>query len=198
MRRFDAQPALVLVDLNNVDPTAKTEPTVRDVLDLLSVLIRGVLFPPGRRSSRTALDVECRLYDGWIDRVGTKMEKYRLVDNLRPESLEGLASGIRVNVTLVTSLAAMPGAELRGTYINRGQKMVDQMLAQDLAFYCRDNTYGNISLIASDADYTPVALSVPAERRPSFTWLRARAEGLNDDHLLGAMISPIFDGRWAR
>jgi hypothetical protein len=189
----------VLVDFHNIDPSAGTsEAMLRDVLELIDDLVRRVLLPKSPSRSRDAYDVELRLYDGWIDKGGNALDRYRRTIRLLPESLEGLKGGVRVHAEAVTSLACSPRATLKGTYVNGGQKMVDQMLAQDLRFFAAGQDFDQICLVANDDDYVPAILATASECATPIVWLRARERGRNDDHLQLAGIHIICDDAWRR
>lgn len=191
---------LVLVDLNNVDPTAgNNEVLLRDVLERIDDLTRRALIPRRLPSlPRDAYDVEVRLYDGWIDKTGTTLERYAVCARILLDTLAGLQAGVRIQVTQVTALACAPNATLAGTYIRGGQKMVDQMLAQDLRHFVDLGEHERICLIADDDDYTPPVLAAASVGSVPITWLRARDEGRNDRHLQLRDLVLLADDGWRR
>jgi hypothetical protein len=191
---------LVLADFNNVGPSAVTDgdAVIQDGLERVADLVRRVLAPRTPSRSRDALDVDVRLYDGWLDKNGALLEKSRITTRLLPACLDGLQDGVRISATIVTSLACRPDAILRGTYINREQKMVDQMLAQDLHYFASLDIYGAICVIASDEDYVPALLATASRYQTPITWLRSRELGRNDDYLTAASVTTIYDAAWSR
>ncbi|WP_433006262.1 hypothetical protein [Kribbella sp. CA-294648] len=187
---------LALVDFNNVNPSVKSESEIRDTLELVGYLIRKTLPVNPKALSSDACEVECRLYDGWVDKTGRYMEKYRLVQR-SVSYLAGLESGVRIIPTVVTSLACMPSAQLVGTYKNSAQKMVDQMLAQDAHHYAHGAYHDGICLIANDDDYVPVALATAVRGSMPIRWLRKRTLAENDSHLLGVNVQLLNVIEWA-
>ncbi|MET9484262.1 hypothetical protein [Streptomyces sp. NPDC006638] len=179
--RRDTGLNVALIDFNNLNPRAISEPVVLDTLELISSLVRRTFSPSKSTLPRDATEVECRIYDGWIDRAGGYMEKYRIVDSLL-ENLASLESGVRIIPRIATSLACNPGIKLTGTYKNGGQKMVDQMLAQDAHYYAEQDEYDRILVVANDDDYVPAVMATSIRWGKPIRWIRKRNQTPHDAH----------------
>lgn len=160
---------------------------------MLGDLVRRVLVPPV--SVGEVYEVECRLYDGWLDWRGDPTEKHHRARRLLPRLL-GVEQRVRLLPQIATSLACRPDAELTGTYKNRGQKMVDQMLAQDALYLSKLGQYDHLLVIANDDDYVPAMLAIAAEGSIPIRWLRKRRETEYDHHYSGLPIIFLTDGAW--
>ncbi|MEV6212622.1 hypothetical protein [Kitasatospora sp. NPDC051914] len=187
---------VALIDFNNLSPQANSQPTVLDTLELISILVRGHFSPGKLTRPRDAIEVECRIYDGWVDRAGGYMEKYRLA-NSQLGALQSLEDGVRILPRLVTSLACHPGAKLTGTYKNGGQKMVDQMLAQDAHFYSEQDEYDQILIIANDDDYVPAVLAASTRWGKPISWIRKRGSTPHDLHFNLLNVELLSSSSWA-
>lgn len=186
---------MALVDFNNLNSSASdNEDLILDTFDVLAELIRRVILPEAGKQN-APYDVECRLYDGWVDVAGGYMSKYRKVTRLLPR-LRGLERNIRILPTVAVGLACRPDATLIGTYYKRGQKMVDQMLAQDAIHYAASREYDEILLVADDEDYVPSMLVLGTAGHVPVRWLRKRATGRNDLHFTGLPVTFLHDGIW--
>lgn len=192
-----AAPTLVsvaLVDLFNVGPGARTDHDYEDLMNHVGDLVRRVLVPPVPVGH--VHDVDCRLYGGFMDRTGAVTEQFvRTQRQLR--TLTGIQERIRIRPQLVRSLACLSMRPLIGTYKNRGQNMVDQMLGQDLLYYAYGVDYDYILLIANDDDYVPTVLTAAVQTRRPIRWLRRRPSSENDPLLLEFGVTFLMDGTWA-
>ncbi|MFE0591514.1 hypothetical protein [Micromonospora echinospora] len=184
--------AIALVDVFNVGPWARTDRDYEDLVELIGELVRRAL--PDKRESAIS-EVECRLYGGFTNRVGDPTEQMtRLRRQLR--KLGGLKEGVRILPSIAQSLACLPFATLAGTYKNGGQKMVDQMLAQDALFFARLKRHDVAIVIADDDDYLPAMLTVGAQTGMPLRWLRRRPSAINDVHLARMDVKLLADGAW--
>ncbi|MEU6919385.1 hypothetical protein [Streptomyces olindensis] len=186
---------VALIDFNNLDPRANTRPTIQDSLELISSLIRKVFSPGKPTLPRDAIEVECRIYDGWVDRAGGYMEKYRIANSLL-NTLRSLEDGVRIIPRLATSLACNPQAKLTGTYKNGGQKMVDQMLAQDAHFYSEQEEYDRILVVANDDDYVPAMMATSIRWGKPIAWIRKRPTTPHDMYFQALNVELINDPSW--
>ncbi|MGW0107466.1 hypothetical protein ACWD0B_19610 [Streptomyces cellulosae] len=186
---------VALIDFNNLNPRANTRPTIQDSLELISNLIRKVFSPGKPTLPRDAIEVECRIYDGWVDRAGGYMEKYRIANSLL-NSVRSLEDGVRIIPRLATSLACNPQAKLTGTYKNGGQKMVDQMLSQDAHFYSEQEEYDRILVVANDDDYVPAMMATSIRWGKPIAWIRKRPTTPHDIYFRSLDVELINDPSW--
>ncbi len=185
--------SIVLVDLFNVGPNVKTDRDYEDLLVFVGDLIRTVVVeqPP----ANAVCDVQCRLYGGFMDRLGTPTEHY-VRTNRKIRMLRSLERRVRIRPTIARSLAEHPNAHLQGTYKNGGQKMVDQMLALDAYHFAERQEFDCISLIANDDDYVPIVMTIGHKFSRPVRWLRKRATGSNDHHFSKSNVAVLDDGMW--
>jgi hypothetical protein len=187
---------MALVDFNNLSPAASdNEEFILDAFDILADLIRRVVLPEACEQ-QAPYDVECRLYDGWIDVKGGYMSKYRKTVRLLPRLL-GLERNVRILPTVAVGLACRPRATLVGTYYKGGQKMVDQMLAQDAIHYAASREYDEIIVVGDDEDYVPSMIALGTAGHAPVRWLRKRTAGRNDLHFADLPITFLHDGIWS-
>jgi hypothetical protein len=185
--------SVALVDLLNVNPAAKTDHDYEDLMDLVGDLIRRTLAPD--TPTGQVHEVDCRLYAGFTDRHGGATEQYtRTLRQLR--RLTGLQDRVRIVPRIARALACFPYTNLRGTYKNGAQKMVDQMLGHDALFYARLGTYDSMLIIANDDDYVPALLTVATQTRKAVKWLRKRSVAENDRLFSGLPLVFLNDGAW--
>jgi hypothetical protein len=96
----------------------------------------------------------------------------------------------------VDALACAPEAVLQGTYKNKQQKLVDQMLSHDAGFYARGSEHRDILIVSDDEDFMPAVLSLTIETDANFLWLRQRADGDNDRFFDSARVELLVDPAW--
>jgi hypothetical protein len=189
-----ASEAVVLVDLFNVGPSARTRTDYEELVLLVGNLIRDTLLKPVPEGA--IIDVDCRLYGGFSDVRGNPTEQFvqtqRVINRLR-----SLERRVRIRPQLVRALAPMPGAIFVGTYKNGGQKMVDQMLAIDAYHYAELGQDYEIGLIANDDDYVPMMLTIAGKFKCGIRWLRKRPIGTNDHLFRNLNISMLRNECWA-
>lgn len=174
-------------------PSPKSEAEYRDGIDLVDALVRRVI--AARRTGTEVVEVVCRLYGGWYAHDGTPMEqRVWLLKNIR--RFGGLRSGVRLIPELADSLAAVPSAVLWGTYKNKSQKMVDQMLALDSLHYARSGDYPRLLIIADDEDYLPAVLVITTLTSTKVSWMRQRAALENDRHFDVSRVEVLTDSAW--
>ncbi|MEU2662678.1 hypothetical protein [Micromonospora sp. NPDC007220] len=183
---------IALVDVFNVDPGVRTDRDYEELVDLVGQLLQVSLRAPRRDG---IVDVDCRLYGGFTDRIGNPTEQFnRLRKQLR--RLQGLREGMRVRPSIARSLACQPSAILVGTYKNGGQKMVDQMLAQDALHFARIGGHDTVVVVADDDDYLPAMLTLATQTRTPLRWLRRRSTTANDPHFSNLSVTFLVDGSW--
>jgi len=165
-----------------------------DAIDLLATLVRRIVV--ARMTEEVPVhEVICRLYGGWFDITGGATEQRSwILKHLR--RLQGLADGVRLVPETADSLLCFPYARLRGTYKNKQQKMVDQMLAHDAVFLARSSEHSSLLLIADDDDYVPASIVIATQTSTRLIWLRQRASGTNDSHLDQSRVEFLTDGDW--
>jgi hypothetical protein len=187
-------PSYALIDFASICPRARSDADDVDALELVGELIREVVvgqFPYDRARVR---EIQCRLYGGWWGRTGIPTEQRAWVlRNLR--QLRTLRYGIRTVPTIVDAMLCAPDAVLWGTYKNKQQKMVDQMLAQDAALLVAQEDVSLI-LVSDDDDFTPVLLALAQRTTMCMHWLRQRDAGDNDRHFLGSSVSMTKSEAW--
>jgi hypothetical protein len=186
---------VALIDFSNLNPRASSKPIVFDTLELISSIVRRTFSPSKSTLPRNAIEVECRIYDGWIDRTGGYMEKYRIVNSLLAH-LTSLESGVRIIPRIATSLACNPGIKLTGTYKNGGQKMVDQMLAQDAHYYAEQEAYDRILVVANDDDYVPAIMATSIRWGKPIRWIRKRPQSPHDSYFENLNVELFNDPSW--
>ncbi|MEU0937235.1 hypothetical protein [Embleya sp. NPDC005971] len=187
---------VALIDFHNLDPRATTRPTIQDGLELAAELVREIFSPGMGTLPRNAVEVECRIYDGWLNRAGGYMEKYRITSSLL-DTVLSLEKGVRILPRLATSLACSPGSMLTGTYKNKGQKMVDQMLAQDAHYYSEQEDYDRILVIANDDDYVPAMIAAATRWGKPIVWLRKRSSTPHDAHFAALNVDLLTAPSWS-
>lgn len=186
--------SVALVDLFNVTPSVRTRRDYEDLADLLADLIQRVLVPshiPG-----VVHEVECRLYGGFTDRNGGSTEQFSQTQR-QLSRLSGRRNGVRIVPHIARSLAFYPGANLRGTYKNQGQKMVDGMLSHDAYYFAKMQFYDYISIISDDDDFVPAALAIAVDTDIPVRWLRRRPLAENDRLFAQKNISFLYDRVWS-
>lgn len=190
--RRDPHPTIALIDVASVYPSPQSEAEYRDGIDLIDELVRRVV--AARRSTDDVAEVVCRLYGGWYARDGTPMQqRVWLLRNIR--RFGGLRSGVRLIPELADSLAYAPSAVLWGTYKNKGQKMVDHMLALDGIYYARTGDHDSLLVISDDEDFLPAVLVISTDTSTKVCWMRQH-EATNDKHLNSAMVELLTDPAW--
>jgi len=178
---------LALVDYDNVKP--QNELALDDVLDNANAILDALVGAIKERHDTA--DVTVRLYGGWINELGQFTPLADWLLRGMPQ-LDRRRKGIRVFPSLATSIRCQPATTLVGTLrpASRGraqkngktQKMVDTMLAMDVAHH--DSEAPRDLLVASDDDDLVPALLSASPRVGSLSVLRFRSPGigLNDNH----------------
>lgn len=183
---------MALVDLFNVGPTARTDHDYEDLMDLVGDLIREGLPRPAPGQVN---EVDCRLYGGFFNKQGDPTEQH--VRALRAVTrLTGIQQATRIRAQLATSLAYLPATILRATYKNGGQKMVDQMLANDAVHFSGSGDFSPILIIADDDDYVPSVAAIGRQKKMPIIWMRRRAVSYNDTLLRALNVTLTTSGRW--
>lgn len=179
-----------LVDFNNLWPTPRTDADVRSAFELLRSILQDLA-----EDNESIVEFQVRLYDGWIGRDGSDTEKHRLVRRLLPE-LNGLSDQVRIVAAIATRLQCFPFQNIIGTYRPKGgQKMVDQMLAQDLLSLGEEFT--KCYVIARDEDFVPCLLGA-VSRGAKVAWVRGRREVPNEPLLRRAKLAIIEAEAWIK
>ncbi len=132
------RPIVALVDVANVCPE-RGEQDHLDALILIGLMVRAACSDPGAKRQRV-VEVDCRLYGGFRDVNGSPTERRSWLTRHLNE-LRGLQGGVRIVPTIAEHIVTAPDALLVGTYSNRGQKMVDAMVAEDLGAFSRSALY---------------------------------------------------------
>ena len=185
---------LALIDFASVCTGPRSDAGVRDALDLVAELISEMVSRFG--SGHDVHEVQCRLYGGWRDVTGKPTE--HLVWVIRHLGrLRGLRGRMRIVPTVAEALACAPRKQLRATYRNRGQKMVDGMLAMDAHRYARFAEHSRIIVVSDDDDFVPVVLAITVETDASVVWLRQRTAALNDDCFDLGRTELVVSSLWA-
>jgi hypothetical protein len=187
-------PTIALVDMASVCPGPRSEAEYRDAIDLTGALIRRVAAP--RRSESVGVhEVVCRLYGGWFAHDGTPMQQRSwLLRSIR--RLSGLEDGVRIVPEIADSLACTPQLVLWGTYKNREQKMVDQMLSHDALFLARQGEHESLLIISDDEDFVPAVLVITSQTSARVCWMRQRDTGSNDYHFDSGTVELLTDPAW--
>jgi hypothetical protein len=110
--------------------------------------------------------------------------------------LSGLEDGVRIVPEIADSLACTPQLVLWGTYKNREQKMVDQMLSHDALFLARQGEHESLLIISDDEDFVPAVLVITSPTSARVCWMRQRDTGSNDYHFDSGTVELLTDPAW--
>lgn len=191
---MNSAPTIALVDIASVCPGPRSEAEYRDGIDLAGALIRRAV-APRRAENPDVHEVACRLYGGWYAHDGTPMQQRAwLLRNIK--RLSGLEKAIRIVPEVADSLACAPHLVLWGTYKNREQKMVDQMLSHDALSLAREGEHESFLLISDDEDFVPTVLAITSQTSARVCWMRQRATGSNDHHFDSRAVELLTDSAW--
>ena len=176
---------LALIDYDNF--RRRDEKTQADLEDRTYTLVDAVshafvtLFPD-------TLELDVRLYGGWTDPYGSPSRDASWLIELLP-SLRRRWYGLIVRPSLATAMIAYPEFILRGTVrgsrSRQRQKMIDGMIGCD-AIHMTQEEQTYVSIVSTDDDLLPAALSAYRNSAGMLVWMRDRPVGsaYNDTELL--------------
>ena len=156
----DRPEAVVLVDFDNwkgsrpLNSETDAEILLGEIAEISSWVVR--------HSFPRAETAQIRLYGGWIDRNSDHTRRADFVTRAAPR-YRRKRQGIRIIMNLAFAIASCTATqcnnhEVIGTWTEKGQDMVDMMIAVDAAFFSKQPDFCGIVIVSNDADLQPAAL----------------------------------------
>lgn len=177
--------ALILVDFHN---TLKQRAFDAGLLELHAVDLFQCIARFLRGQLRRIVDVDVRLYGGWLDEYGHPSRDAHCLLQILP-LLPRRMGGLRLRPSLAFELIGRSDLLLRGFLRTKTdkqrQKMVDGMLGCD-AIVAADLATDLILIVSDDDDFLPAFITASTFDKSRIALIRARRThaGLNDALLI--------------